>query len=146
MENPCVNSTGIYFNLQNDQFNHRSQTARSTFPPTFKQTFNSLDYFAIHFDTLFLCILGFRSPVYPALARILHGHTAQSKRLNKGILILSDLELPALPYIAPFTAISRLPEYQLYYALKIVWQPCAKVICHSQKYTRDHQVMRGEAP
>ena len=30
------------------------------------------------------------------------------------MLILSDLELPALPYVAPITAISRLPEYRLY--------------------------------
>ena len=28
-----------------------------------------------------------------------------------GMLILSDLEFPALPYVAPITAISRLPEY-----------------------------------
>ena len=33
------------------------------------------------------------------------------KHLNEGMLILSDLELPALPYVALITAISRLPEY-----------------------------------
>ena len=52
------------------------------------------------------------SPVYLALAReILHWQMAQSKCLNEGMLVLSDLELHALPYIAPITAISQLPEY-----------------------------------
>ena len=71
--------------------------------------FNPLDCFAIHFKTiliLFLCILGFQSHVYPALVRILHWQMAQLKRLNEAMLILSDLELPALPYVAPITAIS----------------------------------------
>ena len=31
---------------------------------------------------------------------------AWSKDLNKGVLILCDLELPALPFISPITAIS----------------------------------------
>ena len=31
------------------------------------------------------------------------------KHLNKGMLVLIDLELPALPYIALITAISQLP-------------------------------------
>ena len=103
--------------------------------------FNPSDCFAIHFETIliqFLCILGFWSPIYPTIARILHWQMAQSKRLIEGMLILSDLELPALPYVTPITAISRLPEYQLYYVHKIVRWPCGKVICHSQKYMRDH--------
>ena len=111
---------------------------------------NPLDSFAIHFVNLVsLC---FRlsvykwSPVYPALVRrILHWKMAQSKCLNESMLVLSDLELPAMPYIAPITAISRLPEYRLYYAHEIVQWPCGKVICQSQKYTRDHWVMWREA-
>ena len=111
-------------------------------------TFNPLDCFTIHFETIltrFFRILGFRSPVYPALARILHWHMARSKRLNKGVLTLSDLELPAMPYAAPITAISRLPEHRLYYAHEIVLWICGKVICDSQKYTRDHWVMQRKA-
>ena len=69
---------------------------------------------------------------------------ARSKHLNECVLILSDLDLPALPYISPITAISQLPEYQLYYVHEIVWWPCGKVLCHSQKYTRDHWVMWRE--
>ena len=85
--------------------------------------FNPLDCFAIHLEAIlirFLCILGFWPPVYPALVRILHWQMAQLKHLNEGMLILSDLELPTLPYVAPITAISRLPAYQLYYTHKIV--------------------------
>ena len=41
---------------------------------------------------------------------------AWSKRLNKCVLTLSDLELPGMTYVAPITAISRLPEYRLYHA------------------------------
>ena len=58
---------------------------------------------------------------YPALARrILHWQMAWSQHLNKDMLILSDLELPAMPYVAPITAISQLPEYRLYYAHEII--------------------------
>ena len=56
--------------------------------------FNPLDYFAIHFETIliqFLCILGFRSPVYPTMVRILHWQMARSKRLKEGMLILSGV-------------------------------------------------------
>ena len=70
---------------------------------------------------------------------------ARLKRLNNGLLILSDLELLALPYVAPITAISRLLEYRLYYVHEIVQWLCGKVIYHSQKYTREHWVMRREA-
>ena len=69
---------------------------------------------------------------------ILHWQTTWSKRLNKGMLILSDLVLLALPYVATITAISRFPEYQLYYTHEIIKLPCGKVICHTLKYTRDH--------
>ena len=58
--------------------------------------FNPLDCFAIYFEAiliLFLCVSGFRSLVYPKLARILHWQRAQFKHLNDGMLILSDLEL-----------------------------------------------------
>ena len=50
----------------------------------------------------------------------------RSKCLNKGMLILSNLELPALPYVSAITAISQLPEYRLYYVQKLsgslVWR------------------------
>ena len=52
---------------------------------------------------------------------------ARSKHLNECVLILSDLNLHALSYISPITAISQLPEYQLYYVHKIIWWPCRKV-------------------
>ena len=87
------------------------------------------------------------SPVYPALSgRILHWQTAWSKCLNKALLILSNLELLALPYVAPIIAISRFQEYQLYCVHEIVWCSCGKVICHSQKYTTNHRVMRKGSP
>ena len=46
--------------------------------------------------------------------------------------------LLALPYIAPITAITRFPEYRLYYVHEIVQWPFGKVICHTLKYMRDH--------
>ena len=111
--------------------------------------FNPLDCFAIHFKTILiqfpsLCF-GFSvhkwSPVYPALAQrrmILHWQTTWLKLLNKSTLILSDLVLLALPYIAPITAISQFPEYQLYYMHEIVQWPCEKVIFHTPKYMRNY--------
>ena len=120
------------------------------FPQDLKRllSFNPLDCFAFHFETiliLFLCVSDFWSPVCPTLVRIPHWQMAQLKHLNDGRLILSDLELPALSYVTPITAISRLLEYRLYYMHEIVWWPCGKVICHSQKYTRDHCIVRREA-
>ena len=124
------------------------------FPPRFKQifAFQPFRLFCHSFrDSSNLVSLCFGlpvdkwSPVYPALVRILHCQMAWSEHLNEGMLILSDLELPGLPYVASITAINRLPEYRLYYAHKIVRWPCGKVICHSQKYTKDHWVMQGEA-
>ena len=121
--------------------------ARLTFPPRFKQTFafqpfrlfcySFQDYsnsVSLHFGLPFYKW----SPVYPELARIFHWQMTWLKCLNEGMLILSNLVLPALPYIAPITAISWLPEYRLYYSYEIIWWPCGKVICHSKKYTRDH--------
>ena len=70
---------------------------------------------------------------------------AWSKRLNEGMLILSNLKVPTLPCVVPITAIGQLPEYRLYHMHKIVRWPCGKMICHSQKYTKDHWVMRREA-
>ena len=105
--------------------------------------FNPLDCFAIHFETIliqFICVSGFWSPIYPAMASILHWQTAKLKCLNKGMLTLRDLELPALPYVASITTISLLPECRLYYAHEIVRWSCGNVICHSQKYMRDHWV------
>ena len=123
-------------------------------PPRFKQMFTFQSYRLFHhsfWDHSNLVCLRFRllvyrwSPVYLALARrIIHWQMAWLKRLNEGMLILSNLELPALSYVAPITAISRLPEYQLYNSHEIVRWPCGKVICHSQKYTRDHWVMQRE--
>ena len=149
MENPRVNGTATYFNLQNV---YLSSTVEyrwciQRFPHNLNRhlPFNPLDCFAIHFETvliLFLCVLSFWSPVYPTLARILHWKTARSNCLNDGMLVLSDLELPALPCIAPITAISLLPEYRLYYAHEIIRWPYWKMICHSQKHTRDHWVIR----
>ena len=139
----------MYFNSQNVQLNHRLWTIRAAFLPRFKQTFAFQPFrlfrYSFRNNSNSVCSC-FRlpvykwSPVYPALARILHQQMARLKRLNNGLLILSDLELLALPYVAPITAISRLSEYRLYYMHDIVQQFCGKVICHSQKYTREHQV------
>ena len=129
--------------------------AHSVFPPRLKQTF-AFQPFRLFFHSFWgkcnSVSLHFRlqvykwSPVYPTLSgRILHWQTAWSKHLNKALLILSDLESLALPYIAPITAISRFQEYQLYYLHEIILCSCGKVICHSQKYTRNHRVMRKEA-
>ena len=129
--------------------------AHSTFPPSFKQTFAFHPFRLFHYsfqdnsNSVSLCfgLLVYKwSPVYPTLVRrILHWQMAWTKLLNEGMRILSDLELPALPYVIPITAISQLPEYQLYYEHKIMWWACGKVICRSQKYTRDHCVIQREA-
>ena len=108
--------------------------------------FNHLDCSAIHFEEIviqFPYVSGFRSIndlfIQHCWGEFLIGRRpGQLKHLNKGMLILSDLELPALPYVAPITAISWYQEYQLYYVLEIIWWPCGKMICHSQKYARDH--------
>ena len=108
-------------------------------------SFNPLHCFAIHFETIL--ILHFRLPV-SCLSRTSEDSSLADNSVEtseQGMLILNDLELPALSYVAPITAISRLPEYQLYYELGIIWWPCGKMICQSQKYTRDHWVMRREA-
>ena len=127
----------------------------STFPPIFKQTFAFQPFrlfrcsFWDNSNSVSLCfrLLVYKwSHVYPTLVRIHHWQMARSKHLNEGMLISSDLELPALPYVAPITTdISRLPEYWLYNVHEIVWWPCGKVICHSQKYTRDHWDMWRKA-
>ena len=121
-----------------------------TLPPRFKQSFAFQPFRFFHHlfrDNSNSISLRFGlpvykcSPVYPTLVRrrmILDWQTTWSKRLNEGMLILSDLALLALPYVATITAISRFPEYRLYYAHKIVQWPCGKVICHIVKYTRDH--------
>ena len=123
MENPCVNSIPTHFNLQ--------KMAHSTFPPRFKQTFAFQPFRLFRYSfqdisnlvSLHLGYLVYKlSPVYSALAwrkMILHWQTAWSKHLNKGMPILSDLELLALPYVAPITAISWFPEYRLYYVHKL---------------------------
>ena len=55
-----------------------------------------------------------------------------SKGLNESMIILSDLELPVLPYVALITAIGGCQNSdQLYYVHEIVWWHCGKVICHS---------------
>ena len=129
---------------------------RSTFPPKFKQTFAFQPFrlFCHSFrDNYNSVSLRLGLPVYKwsqyCLSRISEEdsswQTAGSKHLNKGMLILSKLELPALPFVAPISAISQLPEYQLYCMYKIILWSCGKVICHSQKYTRDHWVMQREA-
>ena len=114
--------------------------------------FNSLDCVAIHFETIliqFLCISGFRP--LSGILFILHwwgffiGIQPGQNIWKRGMLILSNLEFPAPPYIAPITAFSQLSEYWLHYAHEIVWWPCGKVICHSQKYAREHWVMQREA-
>ena len=96
--------------------------ARSTFPPRFKQIFSFQTFILFHYsfrDNSNLVSLYFGLPVYKwfpiyhALLRrpqILHWQMARSKRLNESMLILSNLELPALPYVGPITAISWLPE------------------------------------
>ena len=105
MENPHVDSVSTYFNLEmfSSTIDYRWRVQR--FPQDLNRLlpFIPLDCFTIHFKTIliqFLCVFGFRSPVYPAMARILHWQTARSKSLNEGMLILSHLELSALPYVA----------------------------------------------
>ena len=129
--------------------------AHSMFPPRLKQTFafqpfrlfchsfwGKCNSVSLHFRLLIYKW----SPVYPTLSgRSLHWQTAWSKHLNKALLILSDLESLALPYVAPITAISQFQEYQLYYVHEIVLCSYGKVIYHSEKYTRNHRVMRKEA-
>ena len=89
--------------------------------------FNPLHCFTIHFETIltqFLCVSGFWSIsglLFMPLWWILHWQTARSKCLNEGMLILSDLELHTLLYVATVTAISWLPEYRLPYSSKFWW-------------------------
>ena len=104
--------------------------AHSTFPPRFKQIFAFQPFRLFHYsfwdnsNSVSLCF-GLSvykwSPVYAALVRILHWQTARSKCLNEGMLILSDLELHTLLYVATVTAISWLPEYWLLYSSKFWW-------------------------
>ena len=70
---------------------------------------------------------------------------AWSMRLNEGMFILSDMQLPALSNQAPITTIRLFQEYRLYYMHEIVRWPRGKVICHSQNYTGDHGGMQWEA-
>ena len=57
-----------------------------------------------------------------------------SKGLNESMIIFSDLELPALPYVAPITAISVCQNIdQLYYMHGIVQWSCGKIICVTLK-------------
>ena len=67
--------------------------------------FNPLNRYIVWFqdnsNSVSLCfrllVYNKRSPVYPALTR----HWQIIKGLNKSMIILSELKLPALPYVAP---------------------------------------------
>ena len=110
--------------------------------------FNPLDCFAIHFATIliwFLCVSGFGSIsglLFPHWQGFFIGRRSGRKVWTRACF---DLELATPPYVAPITAISHLPKYRLYCMHKIVRWPCGKVICHSQKYARDHWVMQRKA-
>ena len=114
--------------------------------------FNPLDCLAIKFETIlirFAHVLGFRS--ISGLLFILHwwgffiGRQPGWNIWMRQWYILNDIELLALPHVALITSIRRLSEYLLCYVHEIIWWLCGKMICHSQKYTRDHWVMRREA-
>ena len=72
--------------------------------------FNPLNCFIVSFrnisNPISLCfrllVYNKRSPVYPALAR----HRQTLKGVNKSMIILSELKLSALPYVAQIIAIS----------------------------------------
>ena len=105
MEYPCVNSVATYILT--------CKMSSSMFPQDFNRPFLGHDFhlstlqilLPFHFEAIliqFLYVVDFRS--ISGLLLVLHWQT--SKSLNKSMLTLSDLELPALPYIAPITAIS----------------------------------------
>ena len=92
MENPHVNSIAMLHNTS-----HRALTDFSATPWARLLPFNPLNCVAP-------LVYNRWSPVYPLLVR----HWQMSKGLNKSMIMLSDLELLALPYmyVAPITAIS----------------------------------------
>ena len=113
------------------------------FPPRFKQIFAFQPFRLLRHSfqdnsnsvSLHFRLLVYKwSPVYHTLSGMIHfWQMAWSKCLNEGMLILSDLQLHALPYKAPITAISRFQEYRLYYVHKIVRWPYGKVILSLSK-------------
>ena len=80
------------------------------FPPRFKQTFHFL--FCMPFNPLNCFVISFWGNSnlvclhFRLLVRDFSLADTRSNGLNENVLILSDLELPALTYIAPITAIS----------------------------------------
>ena len=118
----------------------------SAFPPRFKQTFASQPFWLFRhsfWDNSNLVSLHFGLLISED-SSLKDGLVEMFER-GHAYIIISDLELSALPYLAPITAICWLPEYRYYYMHKIIQRLCGKVICHSRKYTRDHWVMRREA-
>ena len=91
------------------------------FPPRFKQTFAFKPFrlFLPLISTKFYFgFFAFRTSGVQVVSCLFHiGKEdfslagAQLKSLNKGVLKLSDLELPALPYVSPIAAINGLLEY-----------------------------------
>ena len=138
MEDTCVNSIVTYFTLQNvsSMLSPRRLIDFFCFFWTWLFPFNPLNHFIVLFrdnsNSVSLCfrllVYNKRSPVYPALAR----HWQTLKGVNKSMIILSALKLPALPYVAPITAISGCQNINyVCYSHEIDWWPCGKVICHA---------------
>ena len=80
------------------------------------------------------------SLVYPTLVK----HWQTSKGINESMIILSDLELPALPYVAPITAISGCQNIHYFMCTKLSGGLVGRWFVNSQKYMRDHWVMQKE--
>ena len=101
--------------------------------------FNTLDCFAIHFETiliLFLCISGFRSPVYPEDSALAEGPIETFEQCHAYIKWFGVACSAIRSTNHYYQSIARLLIIH-----KIVQWPCRKVICHSQKYMMDHWVM-----
>ena len=100
MENPCVNSIVTLVQCFSQVFDRLFCFFWAWLFP-----FNPLNCFIVWFrdnsNLVSLCfrllVYNKRSPVYPALAR----HWQTLKGVNKSMIILSELKLPALPYVAP---------------------------------------------
>ena len=131
MENPCVNSIVTLVQCFSQAFDRLFCFFWAWLFP-----FNPLYCFIVWFrdnsNLVSLCfrllVYNKRSPVYPALAR----HWQTLKGVNKSMIILSELKLPALPYVAPITAISGCQNINyVCYGHEIDRWPCGKVICHA---------------
>ena len=112
------------------------------FPSRFKQTFTFQPFklFRCSFQDILICSLCFGLPVL--VRRILHWQMPGQKISMRVCLYIKQFGVACSAIHITNHCYQWLPEYIL--CAETVWCPCGKVICRSQKYTRDHWVMQRE--